>query len=59
MGQSAETARVTSICCAAWRIKPQHDDCPGVTLLGNLGPLVRCACEECKDRPNHKPEPDH
>lgn len=45
-----------SICCASWRTKPQHDDCPGRLKPGNRvdAPMLPCGCTECAGKPNHR-----
>lgn len=55
-GPSTETPLPVSMCCATWRTKPQHKDCPGRVRAGNLGPLLPCGCVVCRDRPNHRPD---
>lgn len=57
-GPRTETPLPTSMSCASWRTKPQHNDCPGrVRATSRPGaPLLPCGCEECKDKPNHRPD---
>lgn len=51
-----ETPLPVSMRCASWRVKEQHDDCPGVVRATSLpgSPLLPCTCEQCASRPNHR-----